>query len=369
LLLITQTNKVMPERSQTAVFNQSMQPFEMAELPIPPLQKGEILVRNECTSICRSDLHTYSGKRQEKTPTILGHEIVGRIVSLGENAPATDVRGHLLGINDRITWAIFSSDPTSELAQKGIPQKGAQLLKYGHEHLTDTHTLHGGLSQYTILRNNTPLIKIDEKVPLKVASIVNCSVATVAGALRLAGDVAGQTVLVSGVGMLGIVACAMCKSAGAANVIALDIDDHRLEISRKFGADVALNVRENWQAYIQKTVGTCDKILEMSGVADAMEQTLSVLGIGGTAVWVGAVAPQRPLQIDAQQIVRKLHTVKGLHNYNVEDFIAAVAFVEQYHQIYPFESVIHDSFCLAEINEAFAYALQENPLRVSINIE
>ncbi|MCU0339889.1 MAG: alcohol dehydrogenase catalytic domain-containing protein [Spirosomaceae bacterium] len=108
------------------------------------------MVRNECTALCKSDLHTYTGKRQEKTPTILGHEIVGRIVAFGEDAQQIDQRGQPLALNDRISWAIFSSDPASYWVQKGIPQKGDKLLKYGHELLTQTHTLHGGLSDYTI---------------------------------------------------------------------------------------------------------------------------------------------------------------------------------------------------------------------------
>lgn len=357
----------IPATSVSAVFSATGTPIELRTIEIPPLQKGEILVRNEYTTLCKSDLHTYTGKRKEKSPTILGHETVGRIVAFGDVPPLHDQRGQALALNDRISWAIFSSHPNSALAQRGIPQKGDDLLKYGHEQLTNTHTLHGGLSQYVILRANTPIVKINEEVPLKIAAIVNCSVATVAGALRLAGDITGKNVLVSGAGMLGVVACAMSKTAGAATVIALDITPERLHLAQQFGADVVFEAQNNWQENFQTLVGGCDVILEMSGVANAMEQTLEILAIGGTAVWVGAVAPQRPLLIDAEQIVRKLHVIKGLHNYNLDDFVKAVHFIEQHHRTYPFAEVIQEGFCLHEIETAFEYALHSQVLRVGID--
>jgi putative phosphonate catabolism associated alcohol dehydrogenase len=358
----------MPLHSQVAVFHGQQAPFELTHIAVPTLQKGEVLVRNECTALCKSDLHTYTGKRQEKTPTILGHEIVGRIVAFGEDAPQIDQRGQPLALNDRISWAIFSSDPTSDLAQKGIPQKGDKLLKYGHELLTKTHTLHGGLSDYTIVRANTPIVKIAENVPVKVASIVNCSVATIAGALRLAGEVAGKNVLISGAGMLGLVACAMCQTAGATNIIALDIDPTRLALARQFGANAVFDARDSWQMKLKSERINYEIIIETSGMADAMEQTLAELAIGGTAVWVGAVMPQRPLQIDAEKVVRRLHTLKGLHNYNLEDLKTAVSFIEQHHQHYPFAENILDHFGLNEVQEAFAFAADTQPLRVAITV-
>jgi len=361
----------MPQFSTTAIFKTSQQLLELTKLEIPPLQKGEILVCNEYTSLCKSDLHTYTGKRQEKSPTILGHETVGRIVGFGESAPTQDGRGTTLQINDRISWAIFSSDPHSVLSQKGIPQKAENLFKYGHEQLTATCTLHGGLSQYTILRPNTPIVKLDETIPVQLASIINCSVATVAGALRLAEGVEGKTLLVSGAGMLGMVACAMAKTQGATTVVALDVDKQRLAWAKAFGADIILHTSDDLDKALKTQLGVgnpIDIVLEMSGVPDAIENTLDLLAIGGMAVWVGAVMPQRKLAISAEQIVRKLQTIRGLHNYNSDDFIAAVLFMEKYHLTFPFDKLIHDEFCLNDINEAFAYALHHNPFRVGVRI-
>lgn len=357
-----------------AVFRATAVPMKLELVDIPELEEGQVLVQNEFTTICRSDLNTFDGKRKEKSPTILGHEIVGRVVGLGPNAPEVDQRGSTLSKNDRITWAIYASDPESELAKSGIPQKGPDLFKYGHELLTPASSLHGGLSEYTLLRANTPIVKVEESMPLKLAAIINCAVATVAGAIRLAGPIAGKRVIVSGVGMLGMIGCAMAKAKGAKQVIAIDANEERLSVSKDFGVDVAVKAQpdaEVLRAKFEEVLGKDERgdvILEFSGVAHAMESTLALLGIGGTVVWVGATYPQRDLNINAERVVRHLWTLKGLHNYNQSDLVAAVAFMEKHHQDFPFTTMIHDQFTLDEVNEAFQYGLEANPFRVGIKI-
>jgi len=356
--------------SKTVLFLSADEPLQISDILIPTTGDGEIMVKNEYTTLCRSDLYTFSGKRTEKTPTILGHEIVGRIDHFGNGAPEIDVRGNQLQLGDRITWAIFASDPASEMARKGIPQKAPGLFKYGHEKVTSESTLHGGLSQFTLLRKNTPVIKISETIPLPVAATINCAVATVAGAIRLAGEINGKNILVSGTGMLGIIACAMCKAKGAKTVFALDIDTERLKIAKLFGAyKTALPAEmEKMEISAPGSSKIYDVVLEFSGIPATMEQTLDYLVVGGTAVWVGAAFPARSTRIDAEKIVRNLYTIKGLHNYNEDDLVEAVNFMENHHNNFPFLSLVHNQFTLNEVIEAFHYAISANPHRVGIKI-
>ncbi len=354
-----------------AVFHGPGEPLEVRETAIPELQEGELLVRNEFTTLCRSDLTTFTGKRTEKTPTILGHEIVGRIVEFGPGAPRQDIRGTFLSAGNRITWGIYASDPESMLARRGIPQKGTDLFKYGHEQVTESSSLHGGLADYTILRANTPIIKIGEQIPVSVAALVNCSVATVAGALRLAGALRERTVLIPGSGMLGTMACAMSKWKGAARVIAVDIDANRPVQIKQFGAAEIYWIGRESQTTLRKELGKkrkVDVVIELSGAATAMEQSLEVLNIGGTAIWVGATFPQRKVYLDAEQVVRNLWTIKGLHNYNERDLHEAVRFVEEQHANYPFATLVKDHFDLEHAELAFDYALRENPYRVGLDL-
>lgn len=359
--------------SYFAQFDETVNGFTLEQTEIPALQSGEFLVRNSYTTICRSDLYTFQGKRKEKNPTILGHEIVGHIVAMATDAEPSDIRGKVLDIGSRITWGIYASNPNSAYAAKGIPQKAEDLFKYGHEQITAESTLHGGLAEYIILRKNTPIIVLQNDEMLDpVASLVNCSVATVAGAIRLAGQLTGQAVLVSGTGMLGIIACAMAKTAGAKKLIAVDADQERAIRALSFGADMAMGAdlkpikgqHDDEHALSAKV----DIVLEFSGMPDAMVSTLELLDVGGTAVWIGATFPQASIPINAEKMIRKVLTIKGLHNYNQHDLVAAVSFMEAHHQTYDFDALVHGGFSLDQTNTAYQYAIENNPFRVGIDL-
>ncbi len=350
---------------KTIIFDATDQSLTSINDKLPELNEGEILVRNEFVTLCKSDLNTYAGVRKEKNPTILGHEIVGRIAAFYENIPSTDDVGIKLAIGDRITWGIYASDPNSRLAKQGIPQKGENLFKYGHEQYHEQSTFHGGLSEYTIIRKFTPVVKLEESVPLKIAAIINCAVATVAGAFRLAGDVQNKKVLILGVGMLGITACAFAASSGAKSVAASDIDVERLKLAYRFGADGLFEIGDLQSTAEQQKF---DVIMDFSGMPESMELSLKRLKIGGTTVWVGATFPQRPLNIEAEQVVRNLHIIKGLHNYNRDDLLTAVEFITKNHSVYPFAELIKDGFTLDETQQAFDFALNFKPFRAGITI-
>lgn len=357
--------------SLTAVFSAANHPMSLNNIPIPSLKEGEILVKNEYVTLCKSDLHTFCGKRMEKTPTILGHEVVGIIVAFGEGNPFLDVRNMELKVGDRISWAIFSSNPESTLSLEGIPQKGEDLIKYGHEFLDDESTLHGGLSQYLIIRKNTPIAKIDNQISLPVAALINCSVATMAGAIRLLDKIQNNHFLVLGAGMLGLSACAMLKTLGAKSISVVENNPQRLEKSKKFGVDytyLSIEALKSTSATNFKNNHPFHGLIETTGVPSMIEQSLDVLRIGGTAVWVGAVFPDRNISLSAEKIVRNLLNIKGLHNYNIRDFIHAVQFVEDHHAKFPFLQLVEGTFSLKEVNEAFNFALSNNSMRVGIQI-
>ena len=357
-------------KSKIAIFRLAGVPMELETVEIPNLKEAEILVKNEYTTLCRSDLYTFAGKRKEKVPTILGHEIVGSIADFGHSKPHYDLKGTLLQRGDRISWAIFASDPNDPRSIAGIPQKAKDLFKYGHEQITPNSTLHGGLAEFTILRRNTPVAKLDRKLPLPVAAIINCAAATVAGGLRLAGNLVNKHVLITGFGMLGMVAAAMFRVKGA-QVSVLDIKQDRLKLAPEFGANFSFLSTEDFSTSIRsefKEDRPFDLIFELTGISQVIEQSLSLLRIGGTAVWIGATYPQPELSLSAERVVRNLWTIKGLHNYNQFDFLNAVEFMEKHYQEFPFEHLIYDHFNLDQVNEAFEYGLKVNPLRVGIRI-
>ncbi|MGJ1269262.1 zinc-binding dehydrogenase [Sphingobacterium spiritivorum] len=356
----------MIKQGNFLVFEQSNAPLALHSLPVRSLSEGEILVKICYTTLCGSDLHTYCGMRQEPCPTILGHEIVGVIEDIAPDYKAADAIGIALQKGDLVTWTVFASDPQTDSYNPDIPQKNTPLYKYGHRQLTEADSFHGGLATHIILRPHTCIRKLSASLPLPVAATINCAVATAAGAIRLAGSVKSKRILISGMGLLGLVCAAMCKEAGAACIIVSDMDQNRLELARKFGADQTFSPTDQSEEITNSLLVDC--FFDMSGSPEAMESGIDHLTVGGYAVLIGAVFKQRKLQIDAEQIIRRILTIRGLHNYNYSDFNTAVDFITDNLNKYPFTSLIEKEFSLEEINEAFAYAIDKKPVRVGILI-
>ncbi len=359
-----------PTEALTVVFHANGTRLELQKTGVPRPAHGEILIQMEFATLCRSDLLTYTGKRKEKDPTILGHEFTGRVVAMGGDDGLSDLRGRKLSVGDRITAGIFAADPASDMSLRGMPQKSPDLFKYGHERYSDDCGHHGGLSEYILLRKHTPVVILREDgLSDPLASILNCAVATVAASLRCGGSVSGRKVLVTGAGMLGLVACAMAHSEGAACVHAIDLTEDRVRRSFEFGADRAWAAVEGWMEGIRSAWTTAhpyDIVLDFTGSPEVVARSLELLGIGGTAVWVGATYPQPAVPLLAEQIVRRLLTIRGIHNYNTVDLLRAVDFMESNHDRYPFVTLVEGAFPLTEAAAAFEFALNHHPYRAGI---
>jgi threonine dehydrogenase-like Zn-dependent dehydrogenase len=171
--------------------------------------------------------------------------------------------------------------------------------------------------------------------------------------------------------MLGLTACAMARTIGARAVIVTDVDAERLEFASRFGATHAVQVDgENsaLAALVRKlTAGRgVDLALELSGAPGAIESGLNLLRIGGRYVLVGSVFPGRPVALSPETVVRRLLTIQGVHNYAPEDLAAAVAFLSQQHERYPFAELVTKPFSLSEAERAFAHAIGDRPLRAAV---
>jgi putative phosphonate catabolism associated alcohol dehydrogenase len=352
------------------LFHGSQQPFELAVTTAPPLGPGELLVRILTCTICRSDLHSHAGRRHVPTPSILGHEIVGKIEAFGPETSTVDFTGQSAAIGDRITWSIVVGCGNCYFCREGLPQKCVALFKYGHEAVSPRHPLGGGLADYAILVPRTSWMRLPETIPNSVAALANCAGATAAAALRTGGAVENRRVLVLGAGILGMFACSMARSSGAAQVVAVDPQRVCRERALAFGADVALNAaQENLSAeLVAATEGLgFDVALELAGVTPSVATALAAVRTGGTAVLVGSVAYCDPLAIDPEQIVRRMLTIRGVHNYLPGDLQAAVDFLDRQGQRYPFESLVIESYPLSEAEAAFRSAHSHPGERVAVN--
>ncbi len=362
----------MKSIGKAMIFDAPDQPLRLAEFELPELAAREALVRVTCSTLCGSDVGTFFGRRPAPTPTILGHEIMGRIEQLSDSEPPTDWTGQSLAIGDRVTWTVAANCGTCFYCKTDIPQKCENLFKYGHEKISEHHPFSGGLAEFCHLAPGTTILKVADSLPDTVVCPVNCATATVAAGFRLTGQsLQGSTVLVVGAGMLGLMSSAMARAKGADEVIVCDVQNDRLEQARQFGATQVFRVGDDpiilEELIAEATEGRgVDLAMDLTGVADAMDITLAHLRIGGACAWIGAVHPSRPVSVNAETIVRRMIKIVGVHNYAPEDLAESLAFIESNVKTYPFEELVSQSFALLDANEAFAAARDSGAYRVAV---
>jgi len=361
----------MAGTSRAMVFHEAGRPLELREFPLPRLAEGEVLVRVTCCTLCGSDVHTFEGRRSTPLPTVLGHEIIGQVAQLPPGPEVCSHQGDPLRIGDRITWSVAASCGECFFCNDGLPQKCRRLFKYGHERISERHPLSGGLADHCHLAAGTAIFRLPSDLSDAVACPANCATATVAAAMRYAGDCAGRVVLIQGAGMLGLTAAAMAGSAGAREVIVCDTVPERLPRADSFGATRTACVDQG-EGQLAATVEEVtsgrgvDVAVEVSGDPAAIEAGIELLRVGGRYIWVGAVFPARPVTVSAETIVRKILSIQGMHNYAPEDLGSAVRFLEQNGPRFPFEELVAEKFALEDANTAFLRATGCGALRVAV---
>src|SRR5262249_34830595 len=147
---------------RAVVFNGAGQPLELVRFLAPEPRGAELVVRVTCCTLCRSDLHTHAGRRAEPTPTVLGHEIVGRVEAFGPEAPRHDAEGVPLSVGDRLTWAVAASCGSCFFCAEDLPQKCERPYKYGHQRVALERPTGGGLADCVVLVPGTFCLRVPD---------------------------------------------------------------------------------------------------------------------------------------------------------------------------------------------------------------
>ncbi len=362
----------IPRTALAAVFRGPGHGFEVTEYPLLPPLPGGLVARVLMSTVCGSDLHTWRGRRASPMPGILGHEIVGTVAALGDPPPVT-LDGQSLVEGDRITWTEYIAcgdcRPCRELA---LPQKCKGVRKYGHEPAEPPPHLLGGFAQYCHVLPGTGVLRVPECLADSEVVAVNCGVATMVAVVETAAVVAGDAVLVQGVGLLGLYGIALARAAGAGAIIALDHAAERLELAYRFGADLAIDCSSVDSAEVAGQVreicrrGGADIGIETCGVVTALPEGLSMLRVGGRYVSAGLVAPGPPVTLDAHAMVTRCLTVAGVHNYRPAHLQHALDFVARHRHTWPLGDLVDQCFSLAEVDAAFTHAAARRLVRPAI---
>lgn len=362
----------MAKKAKAAVMTAPNVDLQIREYPLPQVEKGCILVKITCCTICGSDLHSWLGRRKAPTPIILGHEIVGKIIELGEGV-AYDSGDQHLKVGDRITWTIIDNCGKCYYCQeKGLPMKCRYLKKYGHDSCADPPHLVGGLSEYCYITPGTCVIKIPENLTDEEVAPANCGLATAVAGWEAVEVRPFENVLIQGAGALGFYAAALAKHYGCKRIIVTDILDRRLEFIKAFGATDTINVRgmedeEIVQAVFDLTGGFgVDCAMEAAGDPEVIPLGLKCLRIGGRYVEIGCVFHGAHFTYDAGDIAFRVLTIKGIHNYDTRHLQRGIDFLAQTNDIFPFYKLVTHKFSLDQINQAMKVAQAREAIRVAI---
>ena len=346
--------------------------LEIREYPLPEVEKGAILARIVCCTICGSDILAWSGRKKSHIPMILGHEILGEIAELGEGV-THDSGDRPLKIGDRITWTIMDNcGKCYYCREKGLMMKCLHLKKYGHDSCAMPPHFVGGFAEYCYISPGTCVVKCPDHLSNEEVTPVNCALATVVAGWEAVDVKPFENVLIQGAGALGFYATALAKHYGCHKIIVTDLLTHRLEAIKAFGATHTVNIKgmkdeEISQAVRELTDGLgVDAAMGVATVPNAFPIGLKSLRIGGRYVDHGNTFNGANFAYDASDIVFRCLTIRGVHNYDTRHLQWGVDFLSQTREKFPFQKLVTHRFSLDEINQAMRVAQSGEAIRVAV---
>ena len=264
-------------------FYKAGEPLKVEDVPIPTINRDEVLVKVKAAGICHTDLHFLDGTLipwKGTLPMTLGHEIAGEVSEIGEA-----VSGFKTG--DRVAVYNGISCGECKYCQMGRENLCVELDQIGF-------TLDGGYAEYVKTKANT-LVLLPGNVSYESGAILTCGAGSTYHALMDIGKLkSGEYVVINGFGGLGATALQVARSAGA-NVVAVDVSDEKLREAQKLGALGTINaLKENVGERVKEiTNGVgADLVLELVGIEKTMQNALDGLGKTGRLVIVGYTKDQ-----------------------------------------------------------------------------
>lgn len=311
------------------------------------INDDEAIVEISMSTVCGSDVHTWLGHRPFPTPSILGHEMVGKVTQLGKEI-THDFLGKPISLGDRVTWSMTASCGNCYYCKIAkLPQKCSKLFKYGHVCSDKSPHFTGGYAKFVKIVRGSYIFKIPDELSDKEVVPLMCAGATITSGLDSVNFTQCDHVVIQGCGALGLYACAFVKELGARNVIAVDIDQDRLNLATEFGADYVINsnVEKDICSKIREiTKRGADYVIEVAGTPDVISDGIQFLRIGGTYILLGAIYPNNKFTIDSSDIITKCLNISGRHNYDAIHLKNAIELVQKSKNRYPYEKIVGPVF-------------------------
>lgn len=287
---------------------------ELVEAPIPTPGPDQAVIRIKYAGICGSDLHVLAGLHPTaKPPLVMGHEACGELYAI--QSARTDIE-----VGDMVCCHTVE------------PCNACEGCSSGRENLCDSvkimgTSMDGVFAQYVLVDANR-VIKFRAGVDERVAALVE-PLTVGFHDIRRSGLQAGENVLISGAGPIGLVIGMLAKFSGAANVVMTEIDDTRIHIAKEFGFSVVNAARNDFaEICAQYSNGEgFDKIFEIAAVQSSFSTCVSQLKRGGVLVQVGMPPAGKVFHLDINKLIYSECDLRGVRHHTMSDMQRAVKLI------------------------------------------
>jgi alcohol dehydrogenase len=352
-------------------------PITIETLELDPPQTGEVLVEVKAASLCHSDLSVIDGSRPRPLPMALGHEASGVVKEVG--AGVTDLQP-----GDHVVFVFVPSCGECIPCKEGRPalcEKGAvsntngTLLGGGIRLHKDDETIlhHLGVSAFSdhAVVSRKSVVKVDKNIPFEQIALFGCAAITGVGAVVNTANIKfGSTVAIIGLGGIGLSALLGAIASGASRIIAVDINETKLEKARELGATDVFDSKDPKVVELIKeaTGGGVDYAFETAGVVKAMEVAYAVTKRGGTTVTTGLPHPDHHFSFPQVTLTAEEKTLKGSYVGSCVPNRDIPRFIELFRQQrLPVDKLVAKFIRLDEINEGFDLLAKGEYSRIIIN--
>jgi len=279
---------------KAAILRQIGQELTIEDITLGNPAHNEVLVEVAATGLCHTDLHFMRGHLPVSMPAVLGHETAGVVRAVGAGVSYLTPGDHVIGCLSAFCGCCeqcLSGHPSICEGQETLlrPALGEQRLSQGGVPVTQFMHL-SGFADHVLVHENA-LAKIDPAMPLDRAALIGCGMMTGFGAVtRTAQVMAGQSVAVIGCGAVGLSTIQSARLAGALDIIAIDLNEDRLEMAHRFGASATINpAKEDPVSAVRGLTGGkgVHAAFEAVGAAKLVEQAFLMTRKGGKTVMIG----------------------------------------------------------------------------------
>ncbi|MBE7220122.1 MAG: zinc-dependent alcohol dehydrogenase family protein [Caulobacteraceae bacterium] len=299
---------------------ETSRPLAIEELELAPPGPGEVLVKIGAAGLCHSDLSVINGSRPRPMPMALGHEAAGTVVEIGDGVDDLVPGDHVVMVfMPSCGHCLPCAEGRPALCEPGAAANAKGTLLTGGMRLSrDGAPVHHhiGCSAFAdhAVTSRRSLVKVDRDLPLAEAALFGCAVLTgVGAAVNTAQVKAGQSVVVVGLGGVGLAALLGALAAGASQVIGVDLSREKLALARDLGATATVDAgaSDAVEQVRALTGGGADVALEFAGVAPALDAAWKMTRRGGTTVTAGLPPPEATLAVNIVGLVGEERTLKG----------------------------------------------------------